>query len=33
MLLTVVKSYAVADELRPAFARFVDVVEDHVRAR
>ena len=33
LLLTVVKSYAVADQLRPAFARFVDVVEDHLRAR
>lgn len=33
LLLTVVKSYAVAEDLRPAFARFVDVLEAHVRQR
>jgi hypothetical protein len=31
LLLTVVKSYAVAEELRPAFARFVDACDAHLR--
>lgn len=33
LLLTVVKSYSVAEDLRPAFSRFVDVVDAHVARR